>query len=336
MPEIFINEIERITRKALAAHGARDWIAAEMAQAVAWAEGRSNRICGLYYVESYCQQLQTGRVSGTVEPKVTHPLASRIEVDAGNGFAQPAFERALQQAVAAARETGMASVAIHRAHTCTALGYFTEKAANQGMIALGMTNASPIVAPPGGKTRVIGTNPMSFAVPDGQGGIAMSFDQSTTTVALGRITMAKAAGEPIPEGWAVDANGKPTTDPEAALKGSLTSLGGMESGYKGWGLGLMVELLASGMTGGVASRDVKPLKAPNGAPHGLGQFFMLIDPVASPAFFDRLDALGAAATEDAGARMPGQNKRLQDPVEVPDALWDLMLALSNGPAHADV
>ncbi len=336
MPDIFVTEIKDITRKALLAHGANDRIAEEMASAVAWAEARNNRICGLYYVESYCQQLQSGRVNGTVDPIVTRPLPSRIEVDAGNGFAQPAFEKALDQAVDAARETGTVSVAIHHAHTCTALGYFTEKAAKQGLIALGMTNASPIVAAPGGKTRVIGTNPMAFAAPDGKGAIAMSFDQSTTSVALGRITMAKAAGEAIPEGWAVDANGQPTTDPDAALKGSLTSLGGLEQGYKGWGLGLMVELLASGMTGGIASRDVKPLKAPMGDPHGLGQFFMLVDPAASPAFFDRLEALSAAASEDAGTRMPGQNKSLQDPVEVPEALWDLMVSLSNGPTHADV
>lgn len=331
MPDIFVSEIEAITCKALVAHGAHEWIAAEMAQAVAWAEARSNRICGLYYVESYCQQLVSGRVSGTVTPVVSHSLASRIEVDAGNGFAQPAFETALGKAVSAAKETGTVSVAIHRAHTCTALGYFTEKAAKQGLIAIGMTNASPIVAPPGGKTRVIGTNPMACAMPDGEGGIAMSFDQSTTTVALGRITMAKAAGTSIPEGWALDASGAPTTDPDAALKGSLTSIGGLDQGYKGWGFGLMVELLAAGMTGGVASRDVKPLKAAEGDPHGLGQFFMLIDPAASPAFFERLAQVSAAASEDEGARMPGQNKTLQDPVPVPDTLWDLMVSLSNGP-----
>lgn len=336
MPQIRVSEIEEITHKALSAHGASDWIAAEMAQAVAWAEARNNRICGLYYVESYCQQLQSGRVDGQVMPEISRPLASRIEIDAGNGFAQPAFEKGLKQAVEAAKETGTVSVAIHRAHTCTALGYFTEKAAREGLLAMGMTNASPIVAAPAGKTRVIGTNPMAFAAPDGQGGIAMSFDQSTTSVALGRITMAKAAGESIPEGWAVDAEGHLTTDPDAALKGSLTSLGGLQQGYKGWGLGLMVELLAAGMTGGAASRDVKPLKAPEGDPHGLGQFFILIDPAASPAFYDRLHALSAAASEDEGTRMPGQNKRLNDAVDVPEALWDLMLSLSKGPAHADV
>ena len=135
--------------------------------------------------------------------------------------------------------------------------------------------------------------------------------------------MAKAAGEQIPEGWAVDVDGQPTTDPEAALKGSLTSLGGMEQGYKGWGFGLMVELLAAGMTGGVASRDVKPLKAPAGDPHRLGQFFMLIDPSASPAFYDRLSQVSDATAENTGSRMPGQNKELNEAVDVPDALVGL-------------
>ena len=189
-----------------------------------------------------------------------------------------------------------------------------------------MTNASPIVAPPGGKTRVLGTNPMSFSVPDGQGGVAMLFDQSTTSVALGRITMAKAAGEPIPEGWAVDAEGRPTTDPEAALAGSLCSVGG----YKGWGLGLMVEILAAGLAGGTPSRNVKPLKAPEGGPHDLGHSFFLIDPGVRPDFDQMVADLAAAVSVDAGARMPGQGKALQSDVTVPEDLWRTMQDLASG------
>ena len=185
----------------------------EVAQATAESEALGNRICGLYYLESYCQQLASGRVNGRVEPVVTRPRPGTVQVDGQMGFAQPAFARALPQALEAARETGTVQLAVGHTHTCTSLGYFTAQIARCGLIALGMTNASPIVAPPGGKTRVIGTNPIAFAVPDGQGGIAMQFDQSTTTVALGKITMAKAANEPIPEGWAVDIDGAPTTDP---------------------------------------------------------------------------------------------------------------------------
>lgn len=317
MADITLHEIETVTMAALIRHGAAPWIAAEVACAVRAAESIGNRICGLYYVESYCQQLHSGRVNGTVEPEVTQPRPGAVMVDARMGFAQPAFARGIDRAAAAARANGLASLAIGHAHTCTSLGYFTKQIARRGLIGLGMTNASPIVAAPGGKTRVIGTNPIAFSVPDGQGGIALQFDQSTTVVALGKITMAKAAGQPIPLGWALDAQGNPTTDPEAALAGSLVSIGGP----KGWGLGLMAELLAAGMTGGVVSRDVKPLKAPDGPPHDLGQYYLLMDPDLSGAFFDRLAQVAEAASMDAGTRMPGQGKAPRDPVTVPDALW---------------
>ncbi len=324
MPAVSLDEIEQTTKAALMRHGAQDWIAAEVARAVRVAESVGNRICGLYYLESYCKQLETGRVKGDAAPVVTQPRPGVVAVDAGFGFAQPAFARALPQAVEAARACGVASLAVGHAHTCTSLGFFTEQIARAGLIGLGLTNASPIVAPPGGKTRVIGTNPIAFSVPDGQGGIAMQFDQSTTTVALGKITMAKAAGEAIPEGWAVDAQGQPTTDPEAALAGSLVSMGG----YKGWGFGLMAEVLAAGMTGGVVSRDVMPLKAPDGPPHDLGQYYLLMDPDLSGAFFDRLAQVEAGVALDAGARMPGQGKTPADPVTLDPAIWAQTRALA--------
>ncbi len=317
MPHVSLDEIESTTKTALERHGAAPWIAAEVARAVRKAEAIGNRICGLYYLESYCTQLKSGRVKGDAEPVVTRPRPGAVHVDAQFGFAQSAFTRALPEAVAAARECGVASLAVGHAHTCTSLGFFTEQIAREGLICLGMTNASPIVAPPGGRTRVIGTNPIAFSVPDGQGGLAMQFDQSTTTVALGKITMAKTAGERIPEGWAVDAEGNPTTDPEAALAGSLVSMGG----YKGWGFGLMAELLAAGLTGGVVSRDVKPLKAPEGPPHDLGQYYLLMDPDVSGAFFDRLKQVEEGVALDEGARIPGQGKQENDPVSLEDAVW---------------
>ena len=326
MVAVTLDEIEATTRAALLRHGAADWVADCVSDAVRKAESLGNKICGLYYLESYCKQLETGRVNGDVAPVVTRARPGVVEVDAKFGFAQPAFAKALPDAVQAARDCGVASLAVGHAHTCTSLGYFTEQIARAGLIGLGVTNASPIVAPPGGKTRVIGTNPIAFSVPDGKGGIAMQFDQSTTTVALGKITMAKAAGEAIPEGWAVDADGQPTTDPEAALGGSLVSMGG----YKGWGFGLMAELLAAGLTGGVVSRDVKPLKAPDGPPHDLGQYYLLMDPDASGAFFDRLAQVeeGVALDAERGARMPGQGKAPTDPVALDDAVWQQVRGLA--------
>ncbi|KNG92745.1 Ldh family oxidoreductase [Pseudaestuariivita atlantica] len=317
MPQVAIAEIAETTHRALTAHGASDRAATLVARAVAEAESFGNRICGLYYLESYCQQLRSGRVDGQADPVVTRPRPGVVAVDARFGFAQVAFAAALDEAVRVAQEQGVASLAVSHAHTCTALGHFTRQIAASGLIAFGATNASPIVAAPGGRKRVLGTNPMAFSVPDGQGGMALHLDQSTSAVALGKITMAKAAGEAIPEGWAVDAEGQPTTDPEAALQGALVSAGGA----RGWGMGLMVEVLAAAMTGSTISADVKPLKAPEGAPHDLGQYYLLIDPSVQPGFGDRFAALAEVIASDPGARLPGEGKVAAKVVDVPDALW---------------
>ena len=177
-------------------HGAKEEIAGRVAASVAKSESVGKRICGLYYLESYCQQLVTGRVNGAVEPEVSKPKEATIFVDAGFGFAQPAFAKGLPYAVRRAHTFGIWALSVGHAHTCTSLGYFTEQIARAGVIGMGFTNASHIVAAPGGKTRNIGKN---YHV---------------------------AAGETIPEGWAMDKDGHPTTDPEAALQGSLVSMGG--------------------------------------------------------------------------------------------------------------
>ncbi|MEO0668769.1 MAG: Ldh family oxidoreductase [Pseudomonadota bacterium] len=327
MATIPLIEIERVVQAALIRHGAAGFAATEVARAVARAEAFGNRICGLYYLESYCKQLQTGRVKGDVTPVISTPRPGTVVVDAAFGFAQPAFAYGLAPAVDAARRLGVASLAITHAHTCTSLGYFTEMIADEGLIAVGFTNASPIVAPPGGKSRVIGTNPIAFSVPDGAGGLALHMDQSTSAVALGKITMAKAAGEAIPLGWAVDADGHPTTDPEAALSGALVSSGG----YKGWGFGLMAEIFAAALTGGVLSYQVKPLKTPDGPPHDLGQYYLLIDPGVSDVFDSRMADLANAVAADAGARMPGQGRIAADPAQLDPAAWAQARTLAGEP-----
>ena len=324
MPKISVKEIRNISKTALVQHGALDWISQQVADAVAASESVGNRICGLYYLESYCEQLLSGRVNGKALPKVQLIRSGSVYVDADDGFAQPAFVKGLPEALNLAKKNGIASLSVGRAHTCTSLGYFTKKIAEAGFLGLGLTNASPIVAPPGGKSRIIGTNPIAFSVPDENGGVAMQFDQSTTTVALGKITMAKAAGKSIPEGWALDKDGKATTDPDEALKGTLVSAGG----YKGWGFGLMAEILAAGMTGGRISKNVAPLKAKDGEPHNLGQFYIIIDPASGAAFYNRLEELITIISSEEGTRMPGQFTVPQTEVDVPDDLWNLAIGLS--------
>jgi (2R)-3-sulfolactate dehydrogenase (NADP+) len=327
MTQRHAEDIFSVTKKALLAHGAGAWQADEVAKATTHSEQHGNVICGLQYVESYCTQLASGRVDGQVQPAITQPRPAAVLADAKCGFAQPAFAAARDLAIDTARKNGVAMLAVAQSHTCTSLGYFTEQIGRAGLIGLGFTNASPVVAAPGGKTRVIGTNPMAMSVPDGQGGLAVHFDFSTSAVALGKITMAKYANEPIPLGWAVDENGAPTTDPDAALRGSLCSAGG----YKGWGLGIMVELLAAAMTGSVNSLDVSGLKLPDGPPHRLGQMYLLIDTTSfGDQFTTRLARLADAVAADEGARLPGQNRQPAETVDVPDALWQKLVALGQG------
>lgn len=326
MVNVSLDQIETLTFEALTNCGANDGAAASVAKAVRRAEETGNIICGLYYLESYCQQLRSGRVDGKIEPVVTQPRPGSVTADARFGFAQPAFEVALPAAVKSARENGIAMLAVKNAHTCTSLGYFTEQIAQAGLLGLGYTNASPAVAAPGGKSAVIGTNPFAYTVPDGNGGVAVHYDAATSVVAKGAITQAAAAGREIPEGWAVDSEGQNTTDPQAALGGAMLSLGGS----KGWGLGVLVEILAAGMTGSVNSVDVAPLKVPEGKPHGLGQFYILMDPTTHGSNFgDRLDRFAGAVSADNGARLPGQARKHLDPVRVEDGLWAKLSAFTN-------
>lgn len=267
-------------------------------------------------------------MKGDAKPAISQPRPASVLANASYGFAQPAFAEALPVAVAAAQAQGIAMLAVRHALTCTSLGYFTEQIAAHGLIGLGFTNASPIVAPPGGTKAAIGTNPIALSVPGSQAGdpLRLHFDFSTSAVALGKITMAKAAGEPIPEGWAIDAEGNPTTDPEAALGGSLVSAGG----YKGWGFGLLAELLAAGIAGGVNSLDVKALKAPEGAPHDLGQCYLLLDPSTFGDHFDeRFARLAEAVNEQPDARLPGAVREDKTLVEVHDALWNRVIELAS-------
>ncbi len=324
MVDVTLEQIEELSFKELCKHGASDWVAREVAKAVRRAEETGNVICGLYYLESYCLQLTSGRVKGQVEPEVSTPKPASVKSDAKFGFAQAAFARGLPVAIEAAMTNGTASFAVANAHTCTSLGFFTEQIAAQGLIGIGFTNASPVVAPPGGNKAVIGTNPIAMSVP-GQGAPAMHFDFSTSAVALGKITMAKAAGEDIPLGWAVDAEGNPTTDPTAALGGALVSVGG----YKGWGFGLMAEVLAAGMTGSVNSLNVSGLKLPDGPPHGLGQFYLLLDPgTYTDVFADRFATVADAVAQQEGARIPGAQRAEKNVVEVADTLWEKLSGLT--------
>lgn len=314
---------------ALMRHGASAFAAAEVAKALRRAEQIGNTHCGLGHLLLDCAQLRSGRVDGAASPVVRRAKLGLILANAKNGFAQPAFALGLPDALHCAETLGVAVLAIRRAYTAAALGYFPEVIARHGYISLACTNASASVTAPGGSSPLLGTNPIAMSVPDGKGGIAFQFDQCTSAANLRHVREAARSATPIPPGWAVAPDGAPTTDAQEALAGALLPSGGA----KGFGFSLMAELLASFYTDSAMSLETPSLSATKGPPHGLGIFCLLLDPaaIAGAAFGNKLDKLQRAVQAQPGTRLPGTRRGGDTDVEVDCALWEQAQALATVP-----
>ncbi len=290
--------------RALTASGANALAADAMSRAVVAAELDGIASHGLAYAPIYAEHVQCGKVNGHANP-VFHKLrAATGRVDADCGFAHPAIEAGLTPLLQMAAECGIASITIHNSYNCGVLGHHTERIARAGLIGLGFTNAPASIAPVGGKKPVIGTNPFSLAVPErSRGELALLIDQSASVVAKSEVTAHKRRGESLPEGWALDADGNPTTDPDAALAGSMVPAGGA----KGFNTGLMTELFAAVLAGAHLGIEASPFAGTKGGPPQTGQCFIAIDPGAfgENHFDSGLGRLIAALEAEPEVRLPG-------------------------------
>ncbi|MBL4916552.1 Ldh family oxidoreductase [Szabonella alba] len=301
-----LDEVEARALAVLRAAGASAAQAGPVARSIRAAERDGMRSHGLLYLPIYVEHLTCGKVDGQAEPRLTQPRAGAIAVDAAHGFAHPAIDLGLPRLIEAARQVGIAALTLRRSYNCGLLGHHAEQIAGAGLIGLCFTHAPASISPVGGKVPVIGTNPFALAVPDGQGGARFVIDQSASVVAKSEVLLRARQGKPIPEGWALDAEGQPTTDAEAGLKGSMLPAGGV----KGFGIGLMVEVLASALAGAEPSRTASPFSGPVGGPPATGQCFIAIDPAAhADGFTDRIAALAEAITVQQDARLPGARRR---------------------------
>lgn len=300
-------EIAYLSQRALVAHGASEIQAKSVADAIASAECEGVRSHGLQYLPTYCEHLLCGKVVGKAEPSLERTAAGVLRVDAQCGFAHPAIDRGLPDLVALARVQGIALLSIHNSYNCGVLGYHTERIANAGFVALGFTNAPASIAPWGAKKPVLGTNPFALAVPGATGEARFVIDQSASVIAKSEIIRRRKAKQTIPEGWALDANGESTTDPERGLQGSMVPSGG----YKGIGVALLVEVMAACLSGATPGTIASPFSGPDGGPPRTGQLFIAIDPqVASGGLFDsRLDTVLDAFLGESGVRLPGDKRK---------------------------
>jgi (2R)-3-sulfolactate dehydrogenase (NADP+) len=326
------GDIETLSTRALEAAGTSATAAASLARAVGAAEMDGTKSHGLVYVPIYCEHVQCGKVIGDAAPEVTRPGASSIVVDANSGFAHPAIDAGFEHLIVAAKEHGCAGLAIRNSYNCGVLGYHVERLAKAGLVGLGFTNAPASIAPVGGNKPVIGTNPYALSVPDGNGNAAFILDQSASVIARSEIGMHARAGKPIPEGWAYDSDGNPTTDADAAMKGSMVPSGG----YKGFGNGLMVEIFAAAVAGATLGKNASPFAGTVGGPPKTGQFFFAVnaDTFSGGEFTERMGDLGAAIADQGDARLPGtrrldqRHNNEQNGVEVDDALIERIEAFT--------
>jgi delta1-piperideine-2-carboxylate reductase len=280
---------------------------------------------GIFRMKGYLGSLNSGWVDGMAVPTVEDAAPAFCRADAHNGFAQTALAAARPLALEKAKANGAAILAIRNSHHMTALWPDIEPFAREGLIAISVVNSFQTTVPYGAKAPVFGTNPIAFAAPR-DGADPIVFDMATSAVAHGDVQIAAREGHSLPEGYGVDAEGRPTTDPKAVLNGgALLTFGG----HKGSAISMMIELLSAALTGGHYSWEFDWSAYPGAATPHTGQLIILIDPrhAGGLPFTQRADGLVAKLREAGLSRMPGERRyrnRKQaerDGIEVSRAAW---------------
>ena len=304
MPTLTLQQAEELVANALTRCRTSIDNAQSVARALVAAEADGLKGHGLSRVPSYAAQAKIGKVDGLAHPKLSHARPGALTVDAAHGFAYPALDAAVAALPDAARATGIAAASIRRSHHCGAAGQVVERLADAGLVALIFANTPAAMAPWGGSRAVFGTNPIAFACPLPQRP-SLVIDLSLSKVARGNILAAKQKGERIPEGWALDRKGQPTTDPDAALQGTMLPFGDA----KGTALALIVELLAAGLTGANYAAAASSFLDAEGGPPGTGQLILALDPAAfGEGAPERFAALAGSIQSQDGARLPGARR----------------------------
>jgi (2R)-3-sulfolactate dehydrogenase (NADP+) len=300
-------DLERLMRAALARSGATSAMADATARALATAEMEGIASHGASRVPQYCGHLANGRATGSAVPTIARDSKAGCLIDAGQGLAFEACGLAAREAIRRAREYGVSFVSVANSNHFGVAAFHLEPIAEAGLVGLAFGNSPAAMPAWGGKRALFGTNPVAAVFPR-RSAPPLVIDVSLSAVARGKIMVAARDGKPIPEGWAIDKDGRSTTDAHAALAGSMLPAGGV----KGAMLALMVELLACALSGSAYGFESDSFFTQEGRPTRIGQGFLAIDPAAlagKDVFFERIETLIAAMTEEPGLRLPGERRR---------------------------
>lgn len=290
---------------------------------------------GLFRLFMCEQTMKAGKIDGHVQPEIAETDTAIVRADARGGMSLLAFEQALPQLIEKTRKHGIAAMAINNCFHFSALWPEVERLSSAGLSGLAMVPSHSWVAPAGGTRGSLGTNPIAFSWPRA-GKDPFTFDFATSGFARGEIELYKRASKPLPEGVAIDEDGKPTTDPQAALDGAMLTFGG----YKGSALSIMIELMAGPLIDDMTSLEsMEFAEGAGGAPYH-GEIILAFDPQHfSGGRTQQNDARAErlfADIIDQGARLPSQRRfaaraRNQERgyVEIPQTLYDDLLALKD-------
>jgi len=251
-----------------------------IADALSWADVHGVDSHGISMIAEYDGRRRAGRIVVAPDIRIMRETPVSALVDGGGGFGHVAYGIATDLAIAKAKHTGIAVVAVRNSSHFGAVGYYTGRAADVGLIAMGATSASGIrVAPTSGAEAKLGTDPWSFAAPS-SGNMPFLLDMATTAVAYGKIRNRMNEEQPMPAGWGLDSGGRATTDPFDVTRrgGFMAPLGGSREGssYKGYGLSVMVNILTSCLAGSTLITDPMHTKKPQG--FDIGHFILALDP----------------------------------------------------------
>jgi (2R)-3-sulfolactate dehydrogenase (NADP+) len=309
MTTLTLEQARDAVAKVLRDAGANEAMALATARALVLAEAQGLGSHGLSRVDQYATHLRNGRVDGDAVAGVLHAKGGAVLVDAHEGLAFPACELAVAEAIARARTCGIAFAGVTRSHHCGVLIDHLRPVAEAGMVGLGFANSPAAMPATGGKHPIFGTNPVAAIFPRRDGDPLM-IDLSLSEVARGKLMVAAKEGRSIPEGWALDRDGRPTTDPKAGLEGSMLPIGAVSS-PKGAMLALVVELLVTALTGANFGFEASSFFVAEGNRPRIGQAFVVIDPGAlagSASYLDRVELLVVEMLRDDGVRLPGARR----------------------------
>jgi (2R)-3-sulfolactate dehydrogenase (NADP+) len=309
---------------ALKRAGANDRMAEAAARHLVRAEEQGLPTHGMSRVPFYCGMLRRGRADGAAEPRMQAERAGACLIDNRDGLPYVSVQWAVEEAIQRARRNGIAFAGITNSAHVGVLGVHLGPVAEAGMVGFAFTNSPAAIPAWGGKKPLFGTDPVAGIFPR-KNRQPIVVDLALTTVVRGKIMMAMRKGERIPEGWALDRNGKPTTDPKEAIEhGSLFPIGGA----KGAMLALMFELICAALTGSAIGPEADSFFSEEGNKPRIGQAFLAIDPSALAGmdrYFERVEAVVTRMLADPEVRLPGARRFAAETsakkgIEVPDEL----------------